>query len=97
MRTLEFEELRGDPTLTELGLLMAGRCMHDEIRIGDRFTVLVQSGGSESSICVGVVEIVLYGQPVRSIARNLSCELLLIGVTEEGFKAGVVLHGLGGD
>lgn len=93
-RPIEFAELRGDPERREGVLVAAGRCHLGPIRVGDRFTSLVDHKGVEHCVELGVVDIGMYGQYVLEIDPVVSGELFLTGELDPNLAIGATLYGL---
>lgn len=82
-RRIEFVELRGDPTLDDHGMTLAGRCMKGPLRVGDTFTSLVPSDGPARDVQLVVEEIHFYGQWVDEVDAPYAAELRIVGVGTE--------------
>lgn len=96
VRVLEFVELRGDPALRDGALVIAGKCVVGPIRVGDRFSRLVDALGNEHDVKIGVVDIGFYGGYVFELDPALAGELVLVGECETELLAGATLFGLNG-
>jgi hypothetical protein len=89
MRDIEFVELRGDLESSAVGVVLAGRCMRDSIRLGD-----VSVDGIERGVVLRVEEILLYGQLMDEVTKNMGFELLLSGEDVTELTAGCLLRGV---
>jgi hypothetical protein len=94
MRDIEFVELRGDLESSAVGVVLAGRCMRDSIRLGDVFSVCVSVDGIERGVVLRVEEILLYGQLMDEVTKNMGFELLLSGEDVTELTAGCLLRGV---
>ena len=92
-RLIEFAELRGDPDRRDGLLVAAGRCHVGPIRVGDRFTVLVDRRGVEHDVDLGVLDIGMYGGFVYEIDPVVSGELFMTGDVDIEIVAGATLRG----
>lgn len=78
-RRIEFAELRGDPAVEGRQATIAGRCMAGPIRVGDRFTRLIDREGRRHTVDLGVSDIGLYGGFVFELEPVWAGELVLVG------------------
>ena len=90
-RHIEFVELRGDPTIEGRQATLAGKCMAGPIRIGDRFTTLIDRDGGRHAVDLGVLDIGFYGGLVFELDPALAGELVLMGDLAEVGLVGVTL------
>jgi hypothetical protein len=93
IRFLEFAELRGDPVRNDECLVVAGKCLAGPIRVGDRFSRLVDSSGVEYDVDIGVIDIGFYGGFVLELEPALAGELILVGELKPELLVGATLRG----
>jgi len=96
-REIRFDELRGDPRTTEGQAIVAGKCISDPIRVGDRFSKLTTTAGAIVPIDLAVLDIELYGTYVLELQPGLAGELVLVGEVGGLPLVGAVLVGDGVD
>jgi hypothetical protein len=92
-RHIEFVELRGDPAVEGRQAKVAGRCMSGPIRVGDRFTTLIDRDGASHTVDLGVLDIGLYGSLVFELDPVLAGELVLVGSFGNLALVGATLQG----
>jgi hypothetical protein len=92
MREIEFAELRGDPTVEDGTVTLAGRCYHGPIKLGDTFTT-ARTAGDAREVALRVESLLFYGKQVPEIDSGESATMTLTGQGSEAVTARVVLHG----
>jgi len=88
--------MRGDPEVREGSVVIAGKCDLVPVRVGDRFTRLVDAAGQPHVVNLGVVDIRLYGHYVLELDVGMAGELFLVGEVELDLLVSSSLYGRDG-